>query len=521
MRTFFEKHPVLGVLVLFFAAAVPVLAMRDFTPDNELRYLSIADEALSGGRFFVLTNHGIPYSDKPPLYFWLVMLLRVILGKHSMFALGMLSFLPACGIIVLMDRWIGSAVQGGLRAPERAAAAAMLAGTGLFAGLAVFLRMDMLMTLFILLALYSFEKDRPWGFAVFTFLALFTKGPVGLLIPLLGVALRCAVLRDGKAAGRFLGWRFWAVLAAGCAFWFGGVLLEGGKAYLEDLLFHQTYGRAVHASSHNGPFWLYFVLIWAILAPNCLLSVPSTIGALRPQDGRSETEAFLAQTALLTILMLSCFSSKLLIYLAPLIPICVYLVPAVLRRREWTSLRAWALRIPAILFIAIGIAAIAVPLGLRRIPLLAKFDFLGSPLVACCGVAALAGGVAALAVAGRGWEKPTVRLAAATAAFLFFAGLLVPQINRYTGLGDICSQVPANEKVYTLRVRRTDNIDVYLGYGPERAYERDVDAFLEDMPADGVLLVKDSALRERADLSGVLATKREIGRSGPFILYQL
>ena len=517
MRTWLKNNPVRAVLVLFFVAALPVLAMRDFTPDNELRYLSIADEALAGGHFFILTNHGIPYADKPPLYLWLVMLLRVLLGRHSMLALGMLSFLPACGIILVMDRWVRSGAESALTASERAAAAAMLAGTGIFAGMACFLRMDMLMCFFIVLALFQFDRGRPWAFALATFFALFSKGPVGLLVPLLGAALQCGVRRDGKAAARMLGWRFWLVLAAGCACWFGGVLLEGGKDYLRSMLVDQTFGRAVGSSDHNGPFWLYFALLWAVLAPYCFVNVPTAAGALRSRG----TEGFLARTALLTLLMLSCFGSKLLIYLAPLMPLAVYTVPAEVRRRGWTPLRAWGLRVPAILFILIGLAAIAVPLGLHRIPLLAEFDFLRSPLVACCGIAPLAGGIFALRVAGRGWEQATLRLAGATAAFLFFAGLLVPQINPYTGLGDICSQVPAGAQVYTLRVRRTENIDVYLGYGPARAYEKDYDAFLEDIPAEGVLLVKDTALRERADLSGFLSEKKEIGRSGPFLLYKL
>ena len=517
MRTWLKNNPVWGILILFFISGIPCLLMRDFTPDNELRYLSIADEALLNGRFFVMTNHGIPYADKPPLYLWLVMLLRALLGKHSMFALGMLSFLPACGIILAMDSWVSSGTEGGLTGRERAAAAAMLAGTGIFAGMAFFLRMDMLMCLFIVLALYAFDRERPWLFALFTFLALFSKGPVGLLVPLLGAALHCIVHRDGKTAARMLGWRFWLVLAAGCALWFGGILLEGGKAFLRNMLVDQTFGRAVGASDHHGPIWLYFALIWALLAPYCLVNLPTAAGALRKRG----TEGFLAQTATITPLMLSCFGSKLLIYLAPLMPLVVYTVPAILKGRKWTVLRAWGLRIPAILFILIGLATIAVPLGLHRIPLLREFDFLRSPLVACCGLSALLSGILALWVAGQGWERATLRLAAGTAAFFFFAGLIVPGINRYTGLGDICSQVPAGEQVYTLRVRRTENIDVYLGYGPTRAYEKDYDAFLENVPADGVLLVKDSALRERADLSGVLATKREIGRSGPFILYQL
>ena len=68
-----EKHPVLTVLLFMAVTLTPMMAMRDYSPSNELRYLSIADEALSDGNIFAFTNQGEHYADKPPLYFWLIM----------------------------------------------------------------------------------------------------------------------------------------------------------------------------------------------------------------------------------------------------------------------------------------------------------------------------------------------------------------------------------------------------------------------------------------------------------------
>ncbi len=86
--------------LLFVGVAValaPVLMLRDFTPANELRYLSIADEALAGHTFFAFTNHGVPYADKPPLYLWIVMLCRWLTGAHRMWLLALFSLFPAFG----------------------------------------------------------------------------------------------------------------------------------------------------------------------------------------------------------------------------------------------------------------------------------------------------------------------------------------------------------------------------------------------------------------------------------------
>lgn len=43
---------------LFVIAVLPVIIFRDFTPENELRYLCIADESLANGNFFAFTNNG-------------------------------------------------------------------------------------------------------------------------------------------------------------------------------------------------------------------------------------------------------------------------------------------------------------------------------------------------------------------------------------------------------------------------------------------------------------------------------
>ena len=38
---------------------LPVFVFRDFTTDNELRYISIIEEALRDGSLFAFHNHGV------------------------------------------------------------------------------------------------------------------------------------------------------------------------------------------------------------------------------------------------------------------------------------------------------------------------------------------------------------------------------------------------------------------------------------------------------------------------------
>ena len=88
-----------------------------------------------------------------------------------------------------MDQWTAN----DLDKTSALSARMMMLTCGLFAGLAVTLRMDMLMCMFIVLALRAFyrmavmhdtSKKTAWLFPVYVFLAVFSKGPVGLLVPL-------------------------------------------------------------------------------------------------------------------------------------------------------------------------------------------------------------------------------------------------------------------------------------------------------------------------------------------------
>ncbi|MDE5890869.1 MAG: hypothetical protein K2H10_07640, partial [Bacteroidales bacterium] len=91
MKNLFKAHPVGCVILLSSIMLLPLMLMRDFTPSNELRYLSIADEAIAEGHIFTFTNQGKPYADKPPLYFWMIMLCRTIFGRPSIVVLSLLS----------------------------------------------------------------------------------------------------------------------------------------------------------------------------------------------------------------------------------------------------------------------------------------------------------------------------------------------------------------------------------------------------------------------------------------------
>ena len=475
----FTRHPMMTVFVFCAVCLLPMMAMRDFTPSNELRYLSIADEAIANGHLFAFYNHGIPYADKPPLYFWIVMLCRLLFGHHSCLALSMFSLIPAFAIVGIMDRW----VMKGKSAMNRMSVAGMTLTCVMFLGTMVVLRMDMLMCLFIVLALWTFyrmytgegsRRQDSLTLPLWIFLALFTKGPVGLLMPPLAIAVFLAVKRDWKGFRKYLGLKTWGIIAALSAVWLTCVWLEGGLEYINNLLFKQTVGRAVNAFTHARPFWFYLVTILWCLAPYTLLLIGSFMASLLPvrkagAEKVSDLEILFLCTIISTAAMLSSFSSKLPIYLVPFLPFCVYLFPTVLDRIGERGWMRWSVGIFQILLLCAGIATLLFLSGSVTIPaaacLLDEYSFAReAPVVNAVILLTLANAMGTwFLIKRKSVNIPVLLLSAGLFLAAFSASAVLRDLNPYIGYGSICSRVPEGTDVATIFLHRPENIDVYTG----------------------------------------------------------
>ena len=490
----FTRHPMMTVFAFTFVCLFPVMLTRDFTPSNELRYLSIADEALADGHISAFYNHGLAYADKPPLYFWIVMLCRLLFGHHSCLALSMFSLIPAFVITGIMDKW----VMKGKSAMDRMALAGMTLTCVMFLGTMIVLRMDMLMCMFIVMALWTFyrmytgegsRRQDSLTLPLWIFLALFTKGPVGLLMPPLAIAVFLAVKRDWKGFRKYLGLKTWGIIAGLAALWIGCVWIEGGSEYINNLLVKQTVGRAVNAFTHAKPFWFYLVAIIWCLAPYSLLLVGTFVASLLPvrkagAEKVSDLEILFLCTIISTVAMLSSFSSKLPIYLVPVLPFCVYLFPIVLDRIGERGWMRWGVGIFSIIFTVIGLAALPVLFGAVKIPalndLLTEYPFaLEAPIINGIILLTLANILGIWFLLKRKvWNIPALLLGAGLFLAVFSASAVVKDINPYIGYGSICSKVPEGTDVATVFLHRPENIDAYIGrqitdYGkePERLVE--------------------------------------------------
>jgi hypothetical protein len=491
MRRFLQNHPLGAIFILATLCLLPIMILRDFSPDNELKYLSIADEAIENGNVFAFTNHGVPYADKPPLYLWIVMLGRLLFGNSCMPFLALFSLIPAFLIIWALDDWIRKSTSLLKDPQERAGMALMLLTCFLFLGCAIFLRMDMLMCLFIILALKSFwkmytgigsQKKESIMLPIWIFLAVFTKGPVGLLMPPVTIICFLLIVRKGRTIGRYLGWKTLGILAGLCLLWFAGVYADGGKSYLNDLLFHQTFGRAVNSFHHKAPIYYYFISIWYSIAPWCLLLVGALIASFfNKERRRSELETFFLTGIAATFVMLTGFSGKLAIYMLPIYPLMAYLFIFVKDRFGWRRWMKWSIAIPIALLAIVGIAgalALSIFKGSDMVRNITdSYSFASSPLIVA-GLAILAlGSIYSFILVFRGsWERPVMAQSVTILLFAFTVSFLMPKINDYIGFGNFAKMIPEGADVVALNIRSAENMDVYLGH-QIKDYGKDQEGF--------------------------------------------
>lgn len=541
MKDLIRRHPLAAVFAFVTVCVLPMMILRDPSPSNELRYLSIVEEALEGGHFFCFYNQGIPYTDKPPLFFWLLMFFRLFCSSTCMWLpILFTALIPSFVTVAVMDRWLRLAT-GEQSALWRVASASFFLAGMLVMIQTFFLRMDMLMTMFIVLALFTFWKmytgrgshkaDR-WLLPLYIFLALFTKGPVGFFAPVLIIVAFLTLEKSLKRLPEFLGWQQWLVMLLLFGGWILGAWLEGGGEYIRSLLFHQTLDRAVNAFTHKQPFWWYIPTLLYTVLPYTLLMIPAVVFLYTKRD-RSDSFGRLLLTSIAAIfIMLSAFSGKLAIYLTPILPFMAYLMPkfgTMTDGRAETIKKAALLVVAAILAVAgIGILAMSHATGRDLLAPMALRLAIVTPYIFCKTILAIAATLAAGSIAAiviicrKGWVKGAIALGAAIYLAVFAAGVTIEPLNEWTAYEKVCreAQKASDSDTYnTLYVRRPENMDVYLGCDV-CDWKEDIDGFVAGDHRGEVLIVPTELAISDTRLKEFLESREPV-IAGEYSIYGL
>jgi 4-amino-4-deoxy-L-arabinose transferase-like glycosyltransferase len=419
-----------GLLLLF-----PGLGNRDLWNPNEPVFAEGAREMLERREWLVPYVNGALYVDKPILYFWAILAGAAPAGQVTETS----ARLPSA-VAGLLTAWV--LYRFGRR--EIGARAGWLAALALltmpiFIWESRYAQMDPMLALFMFLCLVCYHRAREaparaaaWLAAsgAWAGLAFLTKGPVGIVLPGGAALLDLAWGREL----RFLRRPAW--LAGAAAFllvgapWYIAVGAAGHTDWLREFFLRQNLTRFVEPFDHAQPWHYYGVRFvtdlfpWSMLLPVALLH--------RPRAGEPGERAFRLALlyAAVVLFFFSLSGAKRGVYILPLYPAYALIVGSCLDRAlaapEAAPLRRRLARVLAAVAAVLVISGAGVAIAAsRRYPEFAAYGWgLGGLLAATgagvllaggfgrrlrpAGIAALAGGLGTVYLAGALWVAPGI-----------------------------------------------------------------------------------------------------------------
>jgi 4-amino-4-deoxy-L-arabinose transferase-like glycosyltransferase len=317
-------------LLLFF----PGLGARDFWAPVEPRYGEIARVMFAKGEWTVPMVNGEVYTDKPILFFWIVLAAAKILGGVTEWTVRLPAALGGVGF-VLATYFFG---RDFFNARVGAIAAIVLATSFRVMSESRWAHVDMLFGFFLLLAIYFgarglLRRGEPNEILlayVFMALATLAKGLIGIVLPGLLLISFMLLRRDWsmiRAAKLELGIPIFLLVAAP---WFYLVNRATGGHWLSDFIYIHHFQRytGTGLGHHRQPFYYYFTTLPVDFLPWTVFSIPALI-ARRHNYRRAWTEPHI-QFCLLWFLTVFVFftvsDSKRDLYLLPLTPMLALFV---------------------------------------------------------------------------------------------------------------------------------------------------------------------------------------------------
>lgn len=310
---------------------------RDLFVGDETKYSKVVREIRTGA-FFVPTLEGAPFTHKPPLHFWLIDGLTHVFGVYSTWSFVLPSIAAFLWLLWLVARLARRAWPDRRDAP---ALAALVCGTTtLVWGSAQTARMDVTFTALLSLAALLLLRFLDGGAArllvlaaATTGLALLVKGPMAPVIMLVLVAFewwRRKRLPHGPWA--------WAglTLLAVPLLWLVPAVVIGGDAFMHEIFFKQTVGRAVGAWVHKSPPWFYILHGPATVFPWFFALAAAGVAAYKSRDERAK---FAANWLLAVLVPYSIISSKLDVYMMALVPPMALLIAWLATSEEGAAAR--------------------------------------------------------------------------------------------------------------------------------------------------------------------------------------
>jgi len=325
-----EKRDVVVIVFSLLLLTCVSSSLLPILPRDETRYLSVAWEMYIHKSLLIPLINGKFYTHKPPLLFWLIILLWKVVGICG----GCVRIIPLLFSLasLFLIKKMASLLWGGER--EGVVAMYLASGTILWMLWSFLIMFDMLLTFWVLLAIYGglvwrlrHKKEALVLVMVGTWGGILTKGPVTLL----HIISASIALEFSFPPGPLSRKKWWTLMLSSlllgillCGSWLIPACIKGGEGYCHNILWTQTLERIHHSFAHKRPLWWYIPLLPVLFFPWSLyLGIWKHAFSLRREPGVKWCLLWFS----LTFGLFSIISCKQIHYLLPLIP-CISLIGA-------------------------------------------------------------------------------------------------------------------------------------------------------------------------------------------------
>lgn len=326
MRLFYLKR----ISILFLICGALYLFgnnLFSLTDPDEVFYSLTAHEMAGKNEWLTPLIFGQPQFEKPPLTYWLLETAFKAWGESPFTARFFPAVFATLGVIAVYLLGLM-----GFKDERKAFLSAMvLATSAFFAAMGKTVFTDMIFTVLILCAMTMFvwgftDRRRQGigfaGFYLFAALATLTKGPLGLLMPLMAVIFFLWYQRQIT----FL--KNWPVLTGILLYliialpWYLYIYHQYGHAFIKEFFYNDHWRRLMVAEHRSNDHWFFYpITMIASLFPWSLFLLAAWVDLYKRLKSSVTVIDYLSLSWIVAVLMVFQFAhSKLASYILPLFP---------------------------------------------------------------------------------------------------------------------------------------------------------------------------------------------------------
>ena len=282
------RSNIITIILISALTLIPFIGLTDFNTKGEPREAIVAVTMIDTHNWILPQNNGDEFAYKPPMFHWLVATTSVVIGSVNEFSARFPSALAGVVLAVMTFCFFAR------RKNQQTAllTSVIMLTTFEVHRAATNCRVDMILTLFIVLALYQLfrwtERDlrgTPIWAILWMGCGMLTKGPVAIILPCL---VSCVYLWIQDRHFWFVVWRF-ALIAMSAmilpCLWYYAAWLQGGDKFLY-LIYEENVlrflGKMPYSSHENGA-WYYPVVLLSSAVPYTLICLMALFTIQRKQ----------------------------------------------------------------------------------------------------------------------------------------------------------------------------------------------------------------------------------------------